>query len=61
MCLPGHSTTFDTHLIVLGADKYGLENIANLDMIPALGAKAFVGVVPWEKGSGGPARLLAVW
>lgn len=58
---PGISTTFDVHYIILGADKYGLENIANLDAIPPLGAKAFVGVVPWEEGSGGPARVIASW
>ncbi len=57
---PGISTTFDVHLIILGADKFGLENVANLDAIPPLGAKAFVGVVPWEQGSGGPARVLAL-
>lgn len=58
---PGISTTFDVHYIILGADKYGLENIANLDAIPPLGAKAFVGVVPWDEGSGGPARVIAAW
>ncbi len=58
---PGISTTFDVHYTVLGADKYGLENVANLDAIPPLGAKAFVGVVPWEEGSGGPARVIAAW
>lgn len=58
---PGISTTFDVHYTVLGADKYGLENIANLGTIPPLGAKAFVGVVPWEEGSGGPARIIAAW
>lgn len=58
---PGISTTFDVHYIILGADKYGLENIANLDALPPLGAKAFVGVVPWDEGSGGPARLIAAW
>ncbi|MDP9067387.1 MAG: cyclase family protein [Actinomycetota bacterium] len=58
---PGNSTTFDVHYIILGADRYGLENVANLDSIPPLGTKAFVGVVPWEEGSGGPARVIAVW
>lgn len=58
---PGISTTFDVHYTILGADKYGLENLANLDAIPPRGAKAFVGVIPWEEGSGGPARVIAVW
>jgi kynurenine formamidase len=58
---PGRSTTFGAHLTLLGADKYGVENIANLKRIPARGARAFVGLVPWEKGSGGPCRLSARW
>jgi kynurenine formamidase len=58
---PGRSTTFDVHLAVLGADKYGLENVANLKRIPPRGAHAFVGLVPWEEGSGGPCRIIAHW
>lgn len=57
----GPSTTFATHLTILGADKYGVENIANLKHIPPLGARAFVGLIPWQKGSGGPCRLIARW
>lgn len=57
----GRSQTFDVHLAVLGADRYGLENLANLSRIPPRGATAFVGVVPWEEGSGGPARVAAFW
>ena len=36
-------------------------NLANLAKIPAKGATAFVGVIPWEEGSGGPARVIATW
>jgi kynurenine formamidase len=57
----GPSQTFDVHLAVLGADRYGIENLANLNRIPAAGATGFVGLIPWEEGSGGPARVLAVW
>lgn len=56
----GPSKDFEVHYKILGADKYGLENLANLDQIPPLGARAFVGVVPWEEGSGGPCRVLAL-
>jgi kynurenine formamidase len=42
-------------------DKYGLENLANLDKIPPHGATATVGVIPWQEGSGGPARVLATY
>jgi kynurenine formamidase len=45
----------------LGADNYGLENLANLDRIPPCGAVATVGVIPWQTGSGGPARVLATY
>ena len=44
----GRSTTFDTHLTLLGADKYGLENIRNHSTIPPRGATAYVGLIPWE-------------
>jgi kynurenine formamidase len=55
----GESTTFEVHVTLLGADKYGLENLANLSAIPPRGAKVFVGVIPWEEGSGGPCRVIA--
>lgn len=57
----GASTTFDVHLALLGADKYGVENLANLKRIPPSGAQVFVGVIPWQDGSGGPCRAVAVW
>jgi kynurenine formamidase len=58
---PGSSTTFDAHFAILRANGYGLENLANLRRIPARGAAAYVGLVPWEQGSGGPCRVLARW
>lgn len=57
---PGNSTTFPVHLLLLGADRYGLENLANLGKVRPRGMTAIVGVVPWEEGSGGPARVMAV-
>jgi kynurenine formamidase len=57
----GASATFEVHTRLLGADRYGLENLANLRRIPPRGAEAIVGVVPWEEGSGGPCRVLARW
>jgi kynurenine formamidase len=57
----GASTTFDVHLRLLGADKYGLENLANLSDIPAGGSSVYVGLIPWEEGSGGPCRVVAQW
>jgi kynurenine formamidase len=58
---PGISETFDTHLILTGADRYGLENLANLDRIPRRGATIVVGLIPYEEGSGGQARIFASW
>jgi kynurenine formamidase len=57
----GSSTTFDTHVTVLGADRYGVENLKNLSTIPPRGATVFVGVIPWNEGSGGPLRAIATW
>jgi kynurenine formamidase len=57
---PGNSTTFPVHLLLLGADRYGLENLARLGTVRPRGMTAVVGVVPWEEGSGGPARVFAV-
>ena len=58
---PGRSQTFDAHLTILGADRYGIENLANLDRVPEHGATVIVGLIPWEQGSGGPARVFARW
>jgi kynurenine formamidase len=58
---PGVSETFDTHLILLGADRYGVENLNNLDRIPRRGATIMVGLIPYEAGSGGQARVFASW
>jgi kynurenine formamidase len=57
----GASTTFDVHKRLLGADRYGVENVANLAKIPPRGANVVVGIVPWEDGSGGPCRLIATY
>ena len=56
---PGNSTTFAVHNRLLGADRYGIENVANLSALRPKGAYVSVGVIPWEEGSGGPCRLLA--
>jgi kynurenine formamidase len=58
---PGNSTTFDVHVEFLGADRYGIENLNNLDQVPPIGANVFVGAIPWEGGSGSPARVIATW
>ena len=56
---PGQSSTFDTHKTLLGADRFGIENLRNLGEVPPRGATVVVGLVPWREGSGGPARVFA--
>jgi kynurenine formamidase len=58
---PGNSTTFPVHVDFLATDRYGLENLNNLDKIPPRGALAYVGLIPWQEGSGGPSRVIANW
>jgi len=58
---PGDSTTFPVHVNFLATDRYGLENLAGLNRIPPKGAVAYVGLIPWEEGSGGPCRVIASW
>lgn len=58
---PGNSADFATHHILNGAERYGIENLANLNRLPRTGARISVGVVPFKLGSGGPAKVLASW
>jgi kynurenine formamidase len=57
----GPSTTFEVHVTLLGADRWGLENLRNTSTIPPRGTELFVGLIPWEEGSGGPCRVVARW
>lgn len=56
----GPSSTFDVHIRLLGADRWGLENVANLGNLPPRGATIVAAVIPWEEGSGGPCRVLGL-
>ena len=56
---PGNSLTFPVHVNYLATDRYGIENLTGLDCIPRSGATAYVGLIPWEEGSGGPCRVIA--
>lgn len=58
---PGNSATFEVHKVLNGADRYGIENLANLHRLPARGASVIVGLIPFKQGSGGAARVLAHW
>ncbi|MBM4255197.1 MAG: cyclase family protein [Deltaproteobacteria bacterium] len=56
----GQSQDFIVHQIINGANKPGLENIANLEKLPAKGATLIALPMKIAKGSGGPARIIAI-
>jgi kynurenine formamidase len=56
----GLSEDFAVHKIALSNDVYIIENLCNLDKLPASGALLFCGPLPIEGGTGSPARVLAV-
>jgi kynurenine formamidase len=47
------------HRLVHGAGAYILENLANLEQLPALGAFVVIAPLPIVGGTGAPARVLA--
>nr|VFJ93891.1 MAG: Kynurenine formamidase [Candidatus Kentron sp. H]VFJ94677.1 MAG: Kynurenine formamidase [Candidatus Kentron sp. H]VFK01197.1 MAG: Kynurenine formamidase [Candidatus Kentron sp. H] len=55
----GKSTDFPVHVLMLKANKYQIENMANLDALPEKGATAVIGVLPVQGGSQAQARILA--
>lgn len=57
---PGMSSEFWAHRIILGANIYGIENLANLQLIPSLGAEIIVAPMKIQGGSGAPARVYAI-
>ncbi len=58
---PGFDNQYRTHKIILGADKWAVEAVANLDKVPASGATLIVGATKVRGATGGPVRLIAVW
>ena len=57
---PGNSADFAVHYSWLPSGRYGIENLANLDDLPAAGATLFVGAPKHRDGTGGPARVMAM-
>lgn len=51
---------FPVHQIVLGADKYLVENVANADLLPATGSKALVLPAKIKGATEAPVRLLGL-
>ncbi len=56
----GGSKDFAFHVAMLNANKYQIENLANLDALPATGATVVVGVLPVEGGSQAQARVIGL-
>jgi kynurenine formamidase len=56
----GPSKDFKTHTTWLPTGRWGLENVANLDSVPAAGSTLVVGVAKVKDATGGPARLMAL-
>lgn len=56
----GPSRDFPAHKILLGADIYQIENLANLHALPAVGATAVVGVLNVRDGSEAQARVFGL-
>lgn len=57
---PGNSKDFKTHYTWLPSGRWGIENIANLDKVPATGATLVAGLPKVKDATGGPARILAL-
>lgn len=56
----GKSPDFIVHKTWLPTGRYGIEGLANLEALPAKGATIVVGAPKVPKGSGGPARIIAL-
>ena len=54
------ASKFVAHLAFLGAGKYGVERLANLNGLPPSGATIVVGGPKHEGASGGPCRVYAL-
>ena len=55
-----HSPESDVHYLWLGDERWGLENLNNLDDVPTKGATLVVGQPSIKGGSGGPNRTMAL-
>jgi kynurenine formamidase len=57
----GKSIDFEAHRLLFAADKLALENIGNLDKLPASGAVLYVIPMLIKEGTGAPARVFAIF
>lgn len=57
---PGWDSTFTTNQQVLAQNGIVLENLTNLDQLPATGTTLVIGILHLKNGSGSPASVLAL-
>ncbi len=55
----GQSTDFKSHVVLYRENVFGIENLANLNELPATGATLIALPMKMEGGSGGPVRVVA--
>src|SRR5205807_5294660 len=56
----GASSDFPAHVSWLPSGRYGIENLANLDQLPPVGAVPIVGAPARTGAAGGPTRVRAL-
>jgi len=56
----GPSRTFEAHQVLFAADVPALENVANLELLPARGFEVVALPMKIRAGSGGPVRIAAL-
>lgn len=56
----GQSKDFITHQVLNGTNIYGLENVANLERLPAKGATLIALPMKIKGGTGAPVRIIAL-
>lgn len=56
---PGQDESFAVNKLVLAKQRIVLENLANIDQLPAVGITLVIGILPLLGGSGSPVSVLA--
>ncbi|CAN5378405.1 hypothetical protein BH11CYA1_BH11CYA1_22660 [soil metagenome] len=59
LILPCVSKSYGVHKKALAQGVLLIENLNNLELLPAQGATIFIGVLPIRNGTGSPARVIA--
>lgn len=57
----GATRSNPVHNLWLPSGRYGIENVANLGHVPPMGATIFAGAPKFQRTTGGPGRVLAVF